>query len=130
MTSTPDVPRLTHVDASGAARMVDVAEKPVSVRASAGVYEDRSGPILVAGLRALGLEVPDATIVPDGDAVRAALLNAVRAGVDVILTTGGTGLARATSRRRSRRRLSIARCWALPSGRGRSPGSPSVVGPL
>lgn len=71
----------------GTARVITVSD-----RASAGIYEDRSGPVLVAGLRALGLGVPDATIVPDGDAVRAALLDAVRADVDVILTTGGTGL--------------------------------------
>ncbi|MGP7959268.1 MogA/MoaB family molybdenum cofactor biosynthesis protein [Sanguibacter sp. A247] len=71
----------------GAARVITVSD-----RASAGIYEDRSGPVLVAGLRALGLEVPDATVVPDGDAVRDALFDAVGAGVDVVLTTGGTGL--------------------------------------
>jgi len=72
---------------TGTARVVTVSD-----RAAAGVYEDRSGPVLVAGLRALGLEVADATVVPDGDAVRDALLDAVRAGVDVVVTTGGTGL--------------------------------------
>lgn len=63
-----------------------------STRAAAGVYEDRGGPILVAGLRELGFEVGDALVVPDGDPVAEALRAAVRAGVDVVLTTGGTGV--------------------------------------
>ena len=65
----------------------------VSNRAAAGVYEDRSGPILVAGLRALGCEVDDPVVVPDGEPVRAALQAAIAEGYDVVLTTGGTGLA-------------------------------------
>jgi molybdenum cofactor synthesis domain-containing protein len=65
----------------------------VSTRASAGVYEDRSGPVLVAGLRACGFEVGDPVVVPDGDQVGAALRDAVAAGHAVVLTTGGTGLS-------------------------------------
>ncbi len=64
----------------------------VSTRASAGVYEDRSGPILVEGLRACGFEVGEPVVVPDGDAVGAALRHAVTADHAVVLTTGGTGL--------------------------------------
>ena len=64
----------------------------VSTRASAGVYEDRSGPVLVEGLRACGFEVGDPVVVPDGDEVGAALRDAVAAGHAVVLTTGGTGL--------------------------------------
>ena len=64
----------------------------VSTRASAGVYEDRSGPILVEGLRACGFEVGEPVVVPDGDAVGDALREAVAAGHAVVLTTGGTGL--------------------------------------
>lgn len=63
-----------------------------SNRASSGVYEDLCGPVLVDGLRALGFEVGAARVVPDGDPVGAALREAVAAGVDVVLTTGGTGL--------------------------------------
>lgn len=64
----------------------------VSTRASAGVYEDRSGPVLVEGLRGCGFEVGEPVVVPDGDAVGAALRDAVAAGHAVVLTTGGTGL--------------------------------------
>jgi molybdenum cofactor synthesis domain-containing protein len=64
-----------------------------SNRASAGVYEDTSGPILVEGLRALGFEVGDPVVVPDGDPVTAALRDAVATGVSVVLTSGGTGIS-------------------------------------
>ncbi|MDI3421797.1 MogA/MoaB family molybdenum cofactor biosynthesis protein [Streptomyces sp. B-S-A12] len=64
-----------------------------SNRASAGVYADKGGPILAAGLRELGFEVEGPQIVPDGDPVEQALRAAVDAGYDVVLTTGGTGLS-------------------------------------
>jgi molybdenum cofactor synthesis domain-containing protein len=63
-----------------------------SNRAAAGVYPDTGGPILVKGLRELGFDVPDPVVVPDGDPVEVALRAAVARGVDVVLTTGGTGL--------------------------------------
>jgi molybdenum cofactor synthesis domain-containing protein len=65
----------------------------VSTRASAGVYEDRSGPVLVDGLRGCGFTVGEPVVVPDGDAVGDALRDAVAAGHAVVLTTGGTGLS-------------------------------------
>ncbi|MFJ8437597.1 MogA/MoaB family molybdenum cofactor biosynthesis protein [Kitasatospora griseola] len=65
----------------------------VSNRAAAGVYEDRGGPLLVAGLRELGFAVDGPTVVPDGDPVEAVLREAVAAGYDVVLTTGGTGIS-------------------------------------
>jgi molybdenum cofactor synthesis domain-containing protein len=64
-----------------------------SNRAAAGVYADTSGPILVEGLRELGYEVADPVVVPDGDPVAAALRAAVAAGVQVVLTSGGTGIS-------------------------------------
>jgi len=64
----------------------------VSTRASAGVYEDRSGPILASGLADLGFEVDGPLVVPDGDEVGQALRDGVQQGYAVILTTGGTGL--------------------------------------
>ncbi|MGW7053829.1 MogA/MoaB family molybdenum cofactor biosynthesis protein [Streptomyces sp. NPDC054887] len=64
-----------------------------SNRASAGVYEDRGGPILAQGLRALGFEVEGPQVVPDGDPVEQALRAGVAAAYDVILTTGGTGIS-------------------------------------
>jgi molybdenum cofactor synthesis domain-containing protein len=64
----------------------------VSTRAAAGVYEDKSGPIIVDALHDLGFTVAGSVIVPDGDAVGAALRDAVAAGYAVVITTGGTGL--------------------------------------
>ena len=62
-----------------------------STRAAAGTWEDTSGPIVVEGLRALGLTVDGPVVVADGDPVHAALLDAVADGVDLVVTTGGTG---------------------------------------
>ncbi|MGW1075749.1 MogA/MoaB family molybdenum cofactor biosynthesis protein [Streptomyces sp. NPDC002537] len=64
-----------------------------SNRAAAGVYADRGGPLLVAGLEALGLAVDGPRVVPDGDPVEAALRDAVRQAYDVVVTTGGTGIS-------------------------------------
>ncbi len=65
----------------------------VSNRAAAGVYADKSGPVLVELLRSAGCEQVDGPLViPDGDPVEAALRDAVAAGYDVVVTTGGTGL--------------------------------------
>ncbi|MFI5936152.1 molybdenum cofactor biosynthesis protein B [Actinoplanes sp. NPDC051494] len=64
-----------------------------SNRAAAGVYKDTSGPLLVAGLRELGCDVdPDPVVVPDGEPVAGALRAAVADGIDVVLTSGGTGV--------------------------------------
>lgn len=63
-----------------------------SNRAAAGVYADTSGPLLVAGLRELGCAVDDPVVVPDGEPVGAALRAARDEGVDVVLTSGGTGV--------------------------------------
>jgi molybdenum cofactor synthesis domain-containing protein len=64
----------------------------VSTRAAAGIYEDKSGPIIVDALHDLGFTVAGPVIVQDGDAVGAALRDAVAAGYAVVITTGGTGL--------------------------------------
>jgi molybdenum cofactor synthesis domain-containing protein len=64
-----------------------------SNRAAAGVYADTSGPLLVAGLRDLGCEVdPEPVVVPDGEPVAAALREAQADGIEVVLTSGGTGV--------------------------------------
>lgn len=63
-----------------------------SNRAAAGVYPDRSGPVVVDGLAALGFDVDGPEVVADGEPVEAALRSAVAAGYDVVVTTGGTGL--------------------------------------
>lgn len=64
-----------------------------STRAAAGVYTDRTGPLLVAACRSYGLECADAVVVPDGPAVESALRDAVASGARLVLTTGGTGIA-------------------------------------
>ena len=65
----------------------------VSNRAAAGIYEDKSGPVLVSALREAGCAIVDGPLViPDGESVEAALRDSVSAGYDVVVTTGGTGL--------------------------------------
>jgi molybdenum cofactor synthesis domain-containing protein len=63
----------------------------ISNRASAGIYEDKSGPVLADLLAEAGCAV-DTLVVPDGDPVEQALLDGVASGYRVIVTTGGTGL--------------------------------------
>jgi molybdenum cofactor synthesis domain-containing protein len=63
-----------------------------SNRAWAGVYADSSGPILVTGLRQLGFEVGEPVVVPDGDPVGMELRKAIEDGVDLVITSGGTGI--------------------------------------
>ena len=65
----------------------------VSTRAAAGVYPDKSGPIIASALDDLGFDVASPVVVPDGEAVGAALRDAVAAGHAVVITTGGTGLS-------------------------------------
>jgi len=64
----------------------------VSNRAAAGVYMDRSGPVLAHLLAEAGCTVDGPLVVPDGDPVEKALRDALAAGYDVVVTTGGTGL--------------------------------------
>ncbi|WP_285594652.1 MogA/MoaB family molybdenum cofactor biosynthesis protein [Actinomycetospora sp. NBRC 106378] len=64
-----------------------------SNRASAGVYEDRGGPVIVAWLRERGWTADDPQVVPDGEPVAEALRAAVAERVQVVLTTGGTGIS-------------------------------------
>ena len=65
-----------------------------SNRAAAGVYDDRSGKALAEGLQRLGFVVEGPHVRPDDVAeLQAVLRAAVDRGVDVVLTTGGTGLS-------------------------------------
>ena len=73
--------------------MIRALAVTVSNRAAAGVYADTSGPVLVELLRSAGCSVVDGPVViGDGDPVEAALRDALAAGYDVVVTTGGTGL--------------------------------------
>lgn len=73
--------------------MIRALAVTVSNRASQGIYEDRSGPVLVEMLKKAGCDVVDGPLViPDGPAVEEVLRDSVTAGYDVTVTTGGTGL--------------------------------------
>jgi molybdenum cofactor synthesis domain-containing protein len=72
--------------------MIKALAITVSNRASAGLYADRSGPELVQLLRNAGCEVDGPRVIADGDPVEGALRDAVQAGYDVVVTSGGTGL--------------------------------------
>lgn len=64
-----------------------------STRAAAGVYADRTGPVIVDWLTGRGYDVPAPVVVADGSAVGAALQAAFDERVHVILTSGGTGIS-------------------------------------
>lgn len=92
-----------------------------STRAATGVYEDRTGPVIVRWLRERGFDVPHPLVLPDGPAFAAALaatvgidtagvdpagvdtvgvdavgVDARRANavpVDLVITSGGTGIS-------------------------------------
>lgn len=69
-----------------------VAVVTCSTRAASGVYPDRGGSLIVETVRGWGAEAAEPVVVPDGPAVAAALAASLATGVDVLLTTGGTGL--------------------------------------
>ena len=72
--------------------MIRALAVTVSNRAAAGIYADKSGPVLADLLRSAGCETDGPVVVADGAAVESALREAVAAGYDVVVTTGGTGL--------------------------------------
>lgn len=66
----------------------------VSDRASAGVYEDRTGPAVAELLVARGYEVMGPRVVPDErPEIEAALTAAAEGDVALVLTCGGTGFS-------------------------------------
>lgn len=64
-----------------------------STRAAAGVYEDRTGPVIVEWLTRRGFAVPPPVVVADGTGVNHALFAALGERVNLILTSGGTGIS-------------------------------------
>ena len=64
-----------------------------SNRASAGVYDDSSGELLENRLRELGLQVRRDVLPDDAERLESAMRHAVDDGVELVLTTGGTGLS-------------------------------------
>ncbi|MBR7838369.1 MogA/MoaB family molybdenum cofactor biosynthesis protein [Actinospica durhamensis] len=64
-----------------------------SNRASAGVYQDTTGPLIVEALTAQGFSEIVCSVVPDGEPVERALREAVQAHCALVVTTGGTGIS-------------------------------------
>jgi molybdenum cofactor synthesis domain-containing protein len=79
-------------EAAGGAPPIRALAITISNRASAGVYEDTSGPVLAGLLAEAGCAVDGPLVIGDGDPVEQALRDGVAAGYRVIVTTGGTGL--------------------------------------
>lgn len=80
----PDAPPLLH----GSARIIIA-----STRAADGTYEDRTGPRLERWLGGRGLAPVEKQVVADGPEVGRALAEAIADGVDVVITSGGTGIS-------------------------------------
>ncbi len=64
-----------------------------STRASVGTYDDKSGPIIVEWLEQQGFSTVEPVVVADGSPVGEALNDALDGDVDVIITSGGTGIS-------------------------------------
>ena len=74
--------------------MLSAAVLTVSDRSAAGVREDAAGPVAVTALREAGFDCEDAVVTADGaDAVERALRRMLDAGIRLIVTSGGTGVA-------------------------------------
>lgn len=70
-----------------------VAVITCSNRSAAGTREDTSGRLLAASLRAAGHQLLSAVVVPDDiGAIQQAIRDALHAGAEVVISTGGTGL--------------------------------------
>lgn len=64
-----------------------------SNRAAAGVYADTTGPMIVEWLAERSFDVAEPLVVPDGEPVGKALRDCLNEDVDVVVTTGGTGIS-------------------------------------
>ncbi len=75
-------------------KLLKAAIITASNRAFHGIYEDTSGEILSKGLKELGFTVAIHVVVPDSVTLIAAEISkAIDAKIDLILTTGGTGIS-------------------------------------
>ena len=73
---------------------INVGIVTVSDRASAGVYDDLGGPALASQVKQLGWNVQAEAIVPDEIwHIQEAIQALTAQGCQVVLTTGGTGIA-------------------------------------
>ncbi len=76
--------------------MVNIGILTISDKGSSGEREDKSGPVIREAVTAAGFAVAKYEVVPDEKETIAARLAAWADGgaVDIVLTSGGTGLAR------------------------------------
>jgi molybdopterin adenylyltransferase len=73
---------------------INVGIVTVSDRASAGVYDDLGGPALVNQVKQFGWSVQAEAIIPDEiSRIQEAVQGFAAQGCQVVLTTGGTGIA-------------------------------------
>lgn len=81
------------MDSSGLPAEISVVVFTVSDRSALGEREDRSGPAAAEALREAGIGSISSALITDGrDVVESALVDAIEAGADLILTLGGTGV--------------------------------------
>ena len=65
----------------------------ISDSVSSGKSEDKSGPLLISGFSDSGCSVEHKKVLPDGsDELMSIIQNWIKDGVELIITTGGTGL--------------------------------------
>ena len=65
----------------------------ISDSVSSGKSKDKSGPLLITGFSDSGCSVENKKVLPDGsDELTPTIQNWIKAGVELIITTGGTGL--------------------------------------
>jgi molybdopterin adenylyltransferase len=66
----------------------------ISDRAAEGVYQDLGGPVLAQKCRELGWQIQSEAIVPDDvERIQSSIRGFSAQGCQLILTTGGTGIA-------------------------------------
>ncbi len=74
---------------------IQVGVITVSDRASRGEYEDLGGPAVRAAASGYGWNVVNESVVPDDQtAIQRAIREQIAKGAQLVLTTGGTGVAR------------------------------------
>ena len=65
----------------------------ISDRASEGVYEDKTGPVLLEMLKESGYDVRETLLIPDEQAqIEAAFIRLAEQNIALIISAGGTGL--------------------------------------
>lgn len=81
--------RADALPADASARVITVSD-----RSHGGQRHDSSGPLLHDLLSELGFDLADVAVVPDEiDMIEAAMREAIGAGVDLVASTGGTGMS-------------------------------------